>query len=276
MKNSNQIYTKADLLRQLSELHIPQGRVVLVHTSLRLIGKVEGGAQTILDALIEQYTADGGLLCIPTHTWDNIGKEITLDINDPATCLGVFSDFAAADPRGIRSENPTHSVVVFGDRKKALAFIADETKIASVTAPDSCYGKLWEQEGYVLLVGVSHNKNTYLHAVDEIVHMPNRLSKEFLNFTVKRKSGELVNCRMKLMDTDYTPDISWRFHQYETAFRYHGGVTDGFLGNAPVQACSAVIMKETVELILKNNHGKDPLENEEPLDPLLYCSAKIP
>ena len=274
MKNFNRTYTKADLLGQLSELNIPRNRVVIVHTSLRLIGEVEGGAQTVLDALIEHFTYDGGLLCIPTHTWKNIGKEITLDMNDPTTCLGAFSDFAAADPRGIRSENPTHSVVVFGDREKALAFVANETKNESVTGPDGCYGKLWKQEGYVLLVGVSHNKNTYLHAVDEIVHMPNRVSKEFLDFTVKRRSGELVHCRMKLMDTDYTPDISWRFHQYETAFRYHGGITDGFLGNAPVQACSAVIIKETVELILKNNHGKDPLENEKPIPPAIYCVEK--
>ncbi len=271
MKNLNRIHTKADLLSQLSELNIPRNRVVLVHTSVRLIGNVEGGAQTVLDALIEHFTYDGGLLCVPTHTWMNIGKEITLDMADPATCLGVFSNVAAADPRGVRSENPTHSVVVFGDRKRALDFIAGETRIESVTAPDSCYGKLFEQAGYVLLVGVSHNKNTYLHAVDEIVRMPNRLSKEGLNFTVKRKSGELVKCKMKLMDTDYTPDISWRFHQYETAFRYHGAITDGLLGNAPVQACSAVIMKETVELILKNNQGKDPLENELPIPPSMYC-----
>ena len=271
MKNPNQIYTKADLLRQLSELNIPRDRVALVHISLRLVGNVEGGAQTVLDALIEYFTADGGLLCIPAHTWHNIGKPITLDMNDPATCLGAFPTFAAADPRGIRSENPTHSMVVFGDREKALAFVAGEIKIASVTAPDGCYGKLYEQGGYVLLLGVSHNKNTYLHAAEEMVNMPNRVAGKPLHFAIKRKNGEVVNCPMKLMDTDYTPDISWRFHQYETAFRYHGAITDGFFGNAPAQACSAMIMKETVELILKNNQGKDPLENERPIPPKLYC-----
>ena len=273
MKHFDRTYTKADLLRQLGELDIPRDRVVLVHTSLRLIGNVEGGAQTLLDALIEHFAGNDGLLCIPTHTWKNIGKPITLDLNDPTTCLGAFPTFAAADPRGIRSENPTHSMVVFGNRERALRFIENELNIASVTAPDSCYGKLYDEAGYVLLVGVSHHKNTYLHAVDEIVNMPNRLSKQTLDFTVKRKSGELVNCRMKLMDTDYTPDISWRFHQYETAFRYHGAITNGYLGDAPVQACSATAMKETVELILKNNQGKDPLETERPIPPAIYSSV---
>ena len=267
----DRIFTKTDLLTQLSQLHIPRNRVVLVHTALRLIGRVEGGPQTVLDALIEYFTADGGLLCIPTHTWMNLGKEITLDVNDPTTCLGAIPDLAAADPRGIRSENPTHSMMVFGDRERAMAFVSNETKLASVTAPDSCYGKLFDEGGYVLLIGVSHNMNTYLHAVGEMVGMPNRLSKRAMNFTVKRKTGELVKCKMKLMDTDYTPDISWRYHQYETAFRYHGAITDGFFGNAPVQACDAVVMRDTVALILKNNQGKDPLTDEEPIPPKLYC-----
>ena len=90
------IYTKADLLRQLSDLRIPRDRVVMVHSSLRLVGKVAGGAKTILDALIEYFTTEGGMLCIPTHTWTNLeNAEIALDMNDPATCTGALSDLAA-------------------------------------------------------------------------------------------------------------------------------------------------------------------------------------
>ena len=269
-KSLNSLYTKAELISQLARLNVPQNRVVLVHSSLRLIGKVEGGAQTVLDALIEYFTADGGLLCIPTHTWRNFGKEITLDMGDSKTCLGAFSDFAAADGRGIRSENPTHSMVVFGDRKRALEFIADETEVVSGTAPNSCYGKLYAWGGYVLLVGVAHNRNTYLHCVDEILDVPNRLS-EPRDVTVKRITGEIVTRKLRTHKTDYTCDISMRFPKFETAFRYHGAITDGFFGNAPVQACDAVIMKETMELIQKNNAGKDPLASEGQLPPKLFC-----
>lgn len=273
MKNLDRIYTKADLLEQLSQLNIPRNRVVMVHTALRLIGKVEGDAQTVLDALIEYFTYDGGLLCIPTHTWKNFNKEITLDMGDPTTCLGAFPDFAAADPRGVRSENPTHSVVVFGDREKALKLIADDACVTGGTDPESCYGKLYHEKGYVLLVGVSQTRNTYLHTVEEMVGIGNRLSDELYPVKVKRKSGEIVNRKMKWFHTDYHRDICLRFPKYETPFRYYGAITDGFLGNAPVQACDAVIMKEAVELIFKNNHGEDPLIKEDPFLPSLYCSA---
>jgi aminoglycoside 3-N-acetyltransferase len=268
-RDFSKIYTKEDILSQLAEMNIPRDRVVLAHSSLRLIGKVEGGAAALLDALIEYFTLEGGLFCVPTHTWANLKNEITLDMNDPATCLGALSNIAAADPRGIRSENPTHSMVVYGNRARALDFIKDETAISSGTDPNSCYGKLYREGGYVLLIGVAHNKNTYLHCVEEILGTPNRLS-EPRQVVVKRLSGELVTRQLRTHKADFTRDISARFPKYEPAFRYHGAITDGFIGNAPTQACDAVIMKETVELIRERCGGGDPLSDDLAIPPVWY------
>ncbi len=266
----SKIYTKDDILVQLSAMKLPRDKVVLAHSSLRLVGKLEEGAKTLLDAMIEYFTAEGGLFCVPTHTWANLSKEITLDMNDPATCLGAFSDFAAADPRGKRSLNATHSMAVFGDETKVSAFIDGEDRISSGTAPESCYGKIYREGGYILLVGVSHARNTYLHCVEEILGMPNRITAEPREVKIKLTSGEILTRRIKGHHTDFTNDISLRFPKYETAFRYHGAITDGFVGNAPSQACDAVIMKEVMEMIMKNSAGRDPLRDELTLSPLLY------
>lgn len=272
MKNSERIYTKNDILSQLEKMNIPRNKIVLMHSSLRLVGKTEDGAKTVLDAMIEYFTKDGGLFCVPTHTWGNLKKEITLDMTDSKTCLGAFSDFAAADKRGIRSQNPTHSMAVFGDRQKALEFIADELTLSSGTAPESCYGKLYREGGYVLLVGVAHNKNTYLHCVEEILGMQKiRLTAEPRTVRVKLVSGEAVTRQVYTHHTDFTSDVSARFPKYETAFRYHGAITDGFVGNAPTQACDARIMKEVMEKILENSEGTDPLAEERAIPPIWYC-----
>ncbi len=274
MKQFQKTYTKADLLCQLTDLHIPRDRVVMVHSALRLIGNVEGGAQTILDALIEYFTGDDGLLCIPTHTWMNLGvKDIALDMNDPTTCTGALADLAAADHRGIRTENPTHSVVVFGDREKVQKYIASETLVDSGTAPETCCGKLFDHGGYVLLIGVSQTSNTFLHTVEERLGVPDRLTDKKYTVKLKRKNGEIVERKMRLHYTSYHPDICLRFQKYDTPFRYYGAITDGFFGNAPVQACDAVIMKSVMELIWKNNGEKDPLLEEHPFPPALYCDT---
>ena len=265
------IYTKFDIINQLKAMNAPTDSIVLMHSSLRAIGKVEGGAEALLDTLIEYFTSGGGLFCIPTHTWHNLSKEITLDMSDDETCLGALSGLAIRDGRGIRSENPTHSMVVFGDRKRAEAFIADEPFIKSGTAPNSCYGKLFKMGGKIMLVGVAQNRNTYIHSVEEILSITNRLTSETRPVTVKRYSGELVKREVFTHRTDFTKDVSQRYVKYDTAFRYHGAITDGFLGNAPVQLCDAVIIKETIELILKNS-DEDVLSSEFPIAQKLYCN----
>jgi aminoglycoside 3-N-acetyltransferase len=269
--NSTKVYTKQDIFAQLAAMGAPRDSIVLMHSSFRLVGKVEGGIRGLLDALIEYFTKDGGLFCVPAHTWHNLGCDITLDMNDPLTCLGALPNVAAADERGTRSQNPIHSMTVFGDAERAKKFVEGEAYVSSGTSPESCYGKLYNDGGFVLLVGVSHSKNTFLHCVDEMIGMPNRLCDEPVPVKVKTKSGEIIFSQLKYPHTDYTPDISRRFPQYETAFRYHGAIRDGFVGNAPTQLCDARIMKDTVELIFKNMNGADPLADEAAIDPKLYC-----
>lgn len=262
------MYTKNDILAQLQAMNAPRDGVVLMHASLRAIGSVDGGAETLLDALIEYFTEQGGLFCVPTHTWDDLVKEITLDMAGDRNCLGAFSTVALRDARGIRSENPTHSMMVFGDREKAESFIKNDAFVTTPTAPDSCYGKLT----HVLLAGVAQNRNTYLHCVDEMLATPNRMDKEPVMTTVRRHDRELVKRPITLYYTDYTDDISYRFPKYDTAFRYHGCITDGYLGNAPTQLCDARKMKDTIELIFRRSGGIDPLQGEEPIPQSWYCT----
>ena len=265
------MYTKKEICDQLARMGAPRERVVLMHSSLRLIGEVDGGGEGLLDALIEYFTAEGGLFCVPTHTWGNVGKDCpTLDMTVPDNSLGAFSRIAAADGRGIRSENPTHSMVVFGDRAQAEAFVADDARITSPTAPDSCYGKICEQDGYILLAGVSQNRNTYLHGVAEMLALPNRM-KGTIPVSVRRKTGEVVCRELAWYDQETYGDVSLRFPKYELPFRYYGAIRDGFLGNAPCQLCSAKIMKDTVALIFSRSEGKDPLRNEGPIPPRWSC-----
>lgn len=264
-------FTKEEIFRQLEQLHAPTNSVVLMHSSLRAIGPVEGGAEALLDVLIEYFTRNGGLFCVPTHTWHNLGKEITLDLSSDESCLGAFAGVAIRDPRGIRSENPSHSMVVFGDREKALAFVEDELRVSSPIAPESCYGRVIAMGGYVLLVGVAHDRNTCLHTVEEMLEIPNRMDDRPVPVAVRKQDGQVVRSEMKLFYTDYTDDISYRFPKYETAFRYHRCITDGYIGNAPTQLCNAQKMKETVAIIYRNCNGADPLAGDGPIAQKLYC-----
>lgn len=266
-------YSLDEISKQLRALSPPEGKIVLMHSSLRSVGSVEGGAEGLLDVLVRHFTKDGGLFCVPTHTWHNLEKDITLDLRSHDHCLGAMSKIAICDGRGVRSLNPTHSMVVFGDRARALEFIKDDLDVETPTDPKSCYGKIIDFGGQILLVGVNHQKNTVLHTVDEMLSVPNRMENEFTTVSVLDDSGVRYDRKIRLFYTDYTDDISYRFYKYETAFRYHRCIVDGFIGNAPTQLCDALRMKRVIELIYQNSGNSDPLFGEDAIPQKMYCSS---
>ena len=267
------MYTKEDIIEQLKAMNAPQSVPVIVHSSFKAVGDIEGGPRAFLDTLIEYFTKDGGLLCIPTHTWHKMGKDgYTLDLTKNESCTGILSLVAMEHPCGVRTENPTHSMVVFGNAERVHDFIKNEPFVTTPTPPEGCYGKLYSEGGYVLLIGVAQNKNTYLHSVGEMQKLPNRMAKKPDKVSVLRKDGKAFEREITIYFTDYTEDISLRFVKYETAFRYHRAITDGYLGNAPCQLCDAVKLYDTVELIYINSGGNDPLANEEHIPQKLYCN----
>ncbi len=266
------MYSKEQISEQLRAMNAPRDSVVTVHSSLRAAGEIEGRGEGLLDALIEYFTAEGGLLVIPTHTWDNFcnSRPITLDMNDNHTCIGTLPDLAAARKDAHRSLHPTHSVTVFGDSKKAEEYIREDRFAGTCTPPEGCYGKIYKNHGFVLLLGVGHEKNTYLHCVEEMLDVKNRNSDKFSPVVIKQKDGTFINREIRFMDAKGIGDVSAFFPKLEPAFRYYDCITDGFVGDARAMLCDAVGMKKVMELIYGRSGKRELLSDSTPLDPSLY------
>lgn len=263
------MYNKQDIIKQLDSLGAPRDKIVMMHTSYRKVGNFEGGPKAFLDALIEYFTSEGGLFCIPTHTWGLLGKsDLTLDMTEKYTNLGLVPRLALERDDGVRSENPTHSVVVFGDRKKALEFIEDEKYTTTPTSPLGCFGKLFSEGGYILLLGVTQTSNTYLHAVDEILKTPGRMEEKPLELFVKRENGDMVKRKIFMFD-EKGGDVSRKFDVFAEDFSYYGAVKEGKVGDAPVVLCDAVKQKNIVEALYKAS-GRDVLAENKPVSPEIY------
>lgn len=259
------MYTKEQLFTQLKEMNAPQNSVVLMHTSLRAVGEFEGRGEGLLDALIEYFTADGGLFCVPTHTWANLKDRETkpvLDMNSSETCIGAFPNIAATRRDGVRSLHPTHSMMVFGDKKKAEEFISGEENIDTSTSPKGCYGKIYDKGGYILLVGVAHGNNTYIHSVEEMLDVPGRLSAEAVDVDIKLSDGSIMHRKLH----HHIGHVSAMFPKYESAFRHHGCIVDGYVGGAKTQLCDARKMKEVIEMIYRRSDKRDVIMLDEVID----------
>ncbi len=259
------VLTKRKLITQLEKFQHIQGKIVTVHTSLKSVGEIEGGGETLLSVLIDFFTQDGGLLCVPTHTWDS-------DVYDRRTtysCLGVLPKLAAAHPDAARTMHPTHSMAVFGDGEKVEHFINFEAITDTPANPRGCYGQLCAADGYVLLIGVGHDKNTYLHYVEESLGTPHRLADYMVEKKIIHEDGTEEKRFLYWFDNKI-PDVSVYFPKFEEPFRYHGCIEDGYIGDAKVQVCSARKMYSVIERIYKNNSFGELLDNDMPIDKKLY------
>ncbi len=170
------MYTKEQLIQDLKNLGLQATDTVLVHSSMKAMGEVEGGADTALDAL--QEVVSEGMLVLPTHTWATMTEEHNLfDPETEPACVGILPNLFRKRPGVIRSLHPTHSVAAWcKDREKLVKFTNDEECHSTPCPRKGCYGKLYDLNAKILLLGVKFNRNTYLHGVEEWFGIGERLT----------------------------------------------------------------------------------------------------
>ena len=237
--------TKHDIFALLESFGIRHDDVVTMHSSLREVGPIEGGADGLLDAL-KEYLCDG-LLLIPTHTWANVNAANPhFDVRSTVPCIGTLAKTAAFRKDAVRSLHPTHSMAVFG--KNAREYIQGEEKSCTPAPVGGALNRLYELNGKILLVGVGHERNTYLHAVDERIDRPNRLAQNGFAVDITDWDGNV----------HHTPDfhphhtegisigLSEYYRNYKHALDVTGAVQYGWLGNALVYGCDCRKMTDTV------------------------------
>ena len=181
------------------------------------------------------------------------------------TCIGTFPNVALCDGRGIRTDNPTHSVVVFGDRERVEEFIKGDSETDTPTSPLGVYGKIFNQDGYVLLVGVGHDKNTSIHCIDEMLNLPNRLSNKPASMKVRYTDGSIKIRKFYYMISDVIEDVSAFYPKYQPAFEKIGAITYGKVGSANTQLCSAKKMESITREIRKRSNGIEIMSDNAPL-----------
>lgn len=166
-------YNKQQLKDQLKSMGLKGDETILIHSSMKSIGEVDGGADTVLDAWMEYFK--DGLLLLPTHTWKTVNADNP--VYNPQTtpsCVGLLTNMFMKRDGVIRSLHPTHSMAGYG--KNAAEYLAGEEYNNTPCTPGGCYDRLRDAGGKVLLVGVGHERNTYIHSVEEVLNVPNRLS----------------------------------------------------------------------------------------------------
>ena len=109
---------KLDIISDLKKLGICPGDKVLMHSSYKSLGTVDGGIDTFLDALMELLGPDGTLM-LPTFTYDYVTlSNPVFDIRYTMSNVGYTTEVFRKKPGVVRSLHPTHSLAVWGKDKE--------------------------------------------------------------------------------------------------------------------------------------------------------------
>jgi len=161
---------RVELVRQLAGLGVASGDVLLVHTSFRAVGPLAGGPLTLIAALREVLGTDGTLVM---PCWSGNDDEPFDPKTSPASSdLGITADMFWRLP-GVSRSDHLQAFAAVGPMAEAI--LADPLPLPP-HIPESPVGRVHEQDGKVLLLGVGHDANTTLHLAELMADVPYRSS----------------------------------------------------------------------------------------------------
>lgn len=242
-----QEYTKEQFVQQLRDMGIKPTDNLLVHSSMKSLGPVQGGADTILDAL--QEAVSEGLLMLPAHTWKQMSEEYSFfDPETEPVCVGILPELFRKRPGVVRSLHPTHSMVVYGTG--AEEYVKGEENCTTPCPPNGCWGRLRDINAKILLLGVTHTRNTYIHSIEESFDIPERFTDKPVRFQVKLSSGEIKQVDMYRHYNKIDPHISEHYDSMKEGYEKAGAAKTVRLGDAECILCDAAKLFEVTGRIL--------------------------
>jgi aminoglycoside 3-N-acetyltransferase len=184
--------TQPMLERQLRVLGLDAGLSVLVHCSLRRLGWVCGGAQTVVSALVNVITPQGTILMPAFSSWNTdpaawqnppVPKQWHQTIRDnmppyiaqisPSRGMGSVAELFRGLPGVRRSPHPIVSFTAWG--RRAAEYVS-EHPLDCMFGEESPLARLYQDDGLVLSLGLRHN--SALHLSEYRANWPGRHNRQ--------------------------------------------------------------------------------------------------
>jgi aminoglycoside 3-N-acetyltransferase len=171
----------ASLTRDLNALGVRTGDTVMMHSSLSALGPVEGGAETVVDALRAAIGSEGTVV-VPAFRDSVWGDPANFCITEGCPCpqrlcssrqpgfQGVIAEAVRNRPGSLRSCHRTHSWAALGPRAEQI--LGSHRDSVTFCGPHSPFEEVLKLDGCILALGVQVNTVTYWHYYEELLRVP--------------------------------------------------------------------------------------------------------
>ena len=239
--------TITSLKRDFEALGVKPGANIIMHSSLSKIGWTVGGPVSVIRAIMQVLTLEGTLVMptfsgensdpsnwehppVPESWWDTIRKEMPAFEPQitPARGLGRVIDTFRTWPGVLRSNHPVSSFAAWGKQAK---FITENHELTGDLGEGSPISRLYELDGQILLVGVSHENNSSIHLAEYRSDFP---GKKYNN----TGCAMLINNQRKWVEWEELDLNSDDFEQLGTDFESKINYKPGKIGIAETRLIS--------------------------------------
>lgn len=258
--------TKEDIVFSLECMGIKKGDTLLLHSALTSVGKIEGGADAVIDAFLEAIGEEGTLVMSTLTGWFE-----PFNAETSPSAVGYLSETFRKRKNVLRSLHPVHSVAAYG--KNAEYITKDHDKCETGCGEGTPYLKIAELNGKAILLGVDMDRNTTMHSMEEAIDAKYLLT---LDIPAPTYIDDYKNKKFTLKKF---PPGHRDFLSMTPILRNKRLMTEGKIGNALVKVIDVKPMFELGKELME----KDPLlficENENcnscHWSRLLYSDEKI-
>jgi aminoglycoside 3-N-acetyltransferase len=157
------------LTDQLTLLGVEPGASLMVHASLRKIGPIEGGADAVLDALIEALGPGGTLLMIlgadDEEPFDALSSPVEEDD------MGVLAEVFRTR-RGVRVND--HAAARYAAIGPQSQHLLEPVPLHDYHGPGSVLDRFTQRGGFVLRLGAAVDTVTLTHWAEYLARVPNK------------------------------------------------------------------------------------------------------
>ena len=217
------MWSKQRILDDLRELRINPGDSVIVHASLRAVGKVDGGADAVIEALLETVGPEGTIV-VPTFSH---GRKTSENASIPAAdsvatdILGILPERLARHPYARRSSHRALSFTAVG---KNAEFLTSNAPFHFPLGANSPLARLYQLNGGILLLGVGHEASSAIHLAEIWADVP-----------YGRRQAVVLNEKEEWQEMLGSPECSRGFRKIEPVLRHARILREGYVGNAASQ-----------------------------------------
>lgn len=246
------IFGKRTIIAGLREIGLVRGDVVLVHSSLKSLGRVTRGADTVINALLDCIGARGTLL-LPTFTGtarDSRENPPVFDVLNTPCYTGLIPETFRKRPGVIRSAHPTHSVAAIGPDAERL--LAGHELSPTPCGWETPFGRLIKEDRKILFIGATLESCTLFHACEEFAGVDYHMQPEPVEATVILGDGRRI--RPTLGIHWWNADAARDYPALEPILAREGALTFGQAGNATLRLLKAKAACEIAMALL----ARDP------------------